>query len=266
MNSNLNTIAIVAVTLVLTGCVTQPRGPDPLQPGATISIRSADVKHVDLDVDGHGAAVGKNFLLGTAGGAAMGAAGGAALGFACGPLVLFCAPIFAVAGAGAGGIVGAVAGTAHGARTGLPAEKAKQFNTVVAETINEAMLHQQLHQRFVDQARAYWTVVDGDATNIVSLKITALRFEQVRDDELKLVMSATARVKSGRRTKVWGFNFDSAQHHVDTWLSDDGALFRQEVDAGMDQLTRNMVMALYQLGTTGYATGARQGAFSIFAS
>ena len=128
------------------------------------------------------------------------------------------------------------------------------------------MLHQQLHQRFVDQARTYWTVVDGDAPNSVSLKITALRFEQVRDDKLKLVMSATARVKTGRRTKVWAFNFDSAQHHVDAWLSDDGVLFRQEVDAGMDQLTRNMVMALYRLGTTGYATGARQGAFSIFAS
>jgi hypothetical protein len=174
------------------------------------------------------------------------------MSLACGPFVLFCAPMFAIAGAGAGVIVGSVAGTVNGVITGLPAEKAKQFNATVTATIDEALLHQQLHQRFVTAANPHWTI-DAGATNRVDLQIKGLRFEQMKDDHLKLVMCASTRVKSPRRTRTWYFKFNGASEHVDTWLSDDGALMQQAVDTGMEHLAGDMVEALYRLGTTGSA-------------
>ena len=253
MNSNRHVITVAVFALLVSGCVTQPTGPDPLQPGvAAISVETAHVKNADLDVDGNGASVGKNLVVGTLGGAVAGAAGGAYMSLACGPFVLFCAPVFAIAGAGAGVIVGSVAGTVNGVITGLPAEKAKQFNATVTETIDEALLHQQLHQRFVTAANPHWTI-DSGAINRVDLQIKALRFEQMKDDHLKLVMCASTRVKSPRRTRTWYFKFDSTAQHIDTWLSDDGALMQQAVDAGMEHLAGDMVEALYRLGTTGSA-------------
>ena len=240
------------VGLVLSGCASQPKFA-PLQrlpEGQTLQLLVSVPPIEAAKVDGDAESVGKGAAVGAGGGAAAGATVGLAESLWCGPYILFCAPVFALVGAGGGAIVGGIAGGVGGAIQGLPAEKAAALESIIAVTVAELDVEQTIRHEFDNNNRDFWHVSQSPVTPQLSFAVEAIFVEQFGKNELSLqtITSLVVRYSANETdsTKRILFKFTSDRYHVDHWIARDGANLRQAVNGGLAESVRQAVAALRQ--------------------
>lgn len=232
-----------------------------IEPEAPLAVGPTVIKTVDFSVESKtlrrskGTAAG---TLGAIGGVALGGVYGFGLGLAaCGPAFFVCSPIAAVAGAGVGGVGGGVTGASLG-RNGISGENAIQFNEASSLLPQKEQLQVTLHAAFRAESSHRW-VIDDTAHDLITLQINKLHFEQLPDDQVRLVANGkvTARI-AGRKRSV-KINHTSKPHHTLEWASTDGMLqdmVDETVDAAAKQAVRKLMHSF--TFTPGVSTMAKQ--------
>jgi hypothetical protein len=235
-------VTITSLAVLLSACATS--GPVPTLPaGKSMTVAQPVIKRIDSAVDskamraGRGAALG---AVGAVGGAAVGSSMGGLLGFACGPAAIICVPVGLAAGAGIGGVGGGVMGAGYGGQGGISGDKAKQFNAVAAELMDEAQLGNRLHTQFSASASEHWVLGD-DGDNTVVLEINSLQFKQLGNEEIQLSIKAEMHVASNGRTRTVAVEQDGVRRHIDYWLDGEGGNFRAEIEDAMQAVAQTMV-------------------------
>ena len=214
---------------------------------------SISVVEVGTDVEtpnakSAGGTVAGGTARGAAAGAGYGAGAGFMMGFACGPLFVICSPIGVVGGVAGGAIFGAAVGGVDSAMSAMPKEKAEALEAVMAGTIADFTESQTLVAHFKSQSGDRWNIRDEGAPIEISLGIEGLAIDQGKNDMLmvKVVnwMMVSYSPEESDTTEPVLFTYVSRQHHVDYWIEDDGANFREAVNEAFEA---NIAKMLEQL-------------------
>ena len=230
---------------LLSACVSNSP-PLHLAGGESIAIQPPLVQRVNVGVDSKLARRSRGTALatlGAVGGTAVGAVGGAVFGLvSCGPAALVCMPLSAVGGAGLGLVAGGGMGAATG-RGGISGKKATEFNEVAGQLIDRDRLGMSLHETFTASASSHW-ILEDTSPNTVKLVIRSLRFVQEPGDIVQLVLDIEMRLDVAQRSATFEFKHVGELQHVDDWLANDGERFHLEVNAAIENVTREMITGL----------------------
>lgn len=219
---------------------------------------------------------------GKAQGKAAGALGGAAIGAGVGALfgalmwaqapdleriARVLAPITIVAGA----LIGAAAGAAAGVRHGMRSEYVDALHRPVEQGLREGSLHDALARRLVEEgaglphyeltyygaagpasdteAPRYGELKDAGFDSVLEVAVTSVGFEANRGDPHSVAFDMRVRtrvVPLGRRDAPPAREFTrrGEWRSVTAWASDDGRLWRHELDEAQAGLAREVSGAL----------------------
>ena len=241
--SRLTTIALIS-TLFFSGCAAQPQ--PTLPPQATLAITDVQARHIDQSVTSKSAAAGKGVVLGTlgmVGGGAVGGVVGGIFGMACGPLAIVCVPMAMAAGAGVGGVAGGAAGAEYGGRGGISGPKAKRFNAVATANMAPERVQRELLAHFSHQAGQRWRIAES-AANQVSVELRSIDFVQPGKERVQLSVNARMHLDVAGKKHTRQFQHVTPPIHIDRWLMDDGALLNHQLEAGLSDITQQMVASI----------------------
>lgn len=231
--------ALASTAFLHTACTPTTIALQPVSSGSRVQIISLEPGKVRQDVDG-----AESVAKGAGTGALTGAGGGIYIAEACGPLILFCAPAFAVVGAG----VGLVGGTIYGAIIALPEEKETEFNRMMATRFSQTSPQRSLEQAFEKHGERIWEIVEASPDAIVKLKLDSFQMKQYSSSELAIHLQASFAASypshSEKETRYFQFNYMGLRHPVDYYLEDEGRYFREEFDRGIASLATQMATSL----------------------
>jgi hypothetical protein len=251
MNQTFRKLAMILLTLSLSACATT-KAPPGLNLGSdnTLHVEDPVVENLDLTLEGKGSAVVKGTALGVvgaAGGAVVGATGGFILGIACGPMFIVCSPMAAVAGAGVVGAGGGAMGAAYGGKGFTSGDKGERFNTHVEKGFEAKKLSWTLYDHLVQDAERRWQL-DPVSDNVVSIRVTSIRMEQLMEQQVQLVLEAEMTATINGETRLFRINQASPDMHIDGWLVHDGRVIWTAVDSELAKLSQTVVQTLVRAG------------------
>jgi hypothetical protein len=226
-------ITLLSTVALMSACASQSKpvalNRIPVDTTVHLDVVKADARLPDASADG--GTYAKNVGGGALAGAGMGAVAGFSMGIVCGPAILICGPIGAMGGAMGGAVFGMGAGTIVAATLQLPQEKAEALDVIIERTVEELDMVEKVSTDFRSATVSSWVYVDDEAAVDISVVIEGIRLEKHKKDHLSMSTATTMVVTShtGDRARVEkrSFRMTSAAHHIDFWIEDNGANFRE---------------------------------------
>lgn len=216
------------------GCAQQHAPLRDIDLGEEIRLSINDQEIRDPQALDTGEAIGSNVVGGMGGGAYLGLSASES----CGAFAIFCAPVFAAAGATAGAIYGLGRGTI----TGLPEKKAEALEELLGELVlGKAPLAATFRDAVVTEMTSRWSVVKTSGVPEVMITFSGLTLKQRASDKLEFLVYAELVVRYGSHpkkdiTEARHFGRSTPTHHVDDWLAENGILLNQELEKAVQSL------------------------------
>jgi hypothetical protein len=211
-----------------------------------LEVQQVDSKLPDASADG--GTYAKNVGGGALAGAGMGAVVGFGMGLACGPAVVLCGPIAAMGGMLGGTVLGIGVGTFSAASLQLPQEKAEAFDVVIAQTLEELDMAEEVSMSFQDLGAAYWNFVDEDAEVNIQIILDGIGLEKHKKDQVTISMATSLIVRRGTgETAIIekrAFETKSPLQHIDYWIDRDGDNFKEEIQLQASRHAQDMYAEL----------------------
>lgn len=239
-------IALLIIVALTSACASQPkhvamtRIPDEAK--VLLDVQSADAKLPDASSDAgtYAANVGGGALLG----AGYGAFTGFGLGLACGPAIVICGPVFAVGGAMGGAVVGIGVGTFSAASLQLPEEKSQALDEIIAQSLEELDMVDEVSTSFRTSGSSRWNFVDEGAEVEIQIILEGIGLEKHEKDQVTISMATSLTVRTGTgegaRIERRTFETTSLLQHIDYWIDEDGVNFREELQLQASWHARDM--------------------------
>ena len=228
-------IALLVIAVVTCACASQPkpvqltRIPDDTK--VLLNVRQADSKLPDASSDG--STYAKNVGAGALAGAGMGAVAGFTMGFACGPAVIICGPIGAMGGAMGGTVFGIGMGTFSAASLQLPQEKAESLDVIIASTLQDPDIIDDVSRHFQTAGASRWDFVDEGEEVEIQIVLEGIGLQKHKKDQVTISMAMSLIVRNGigndANVEKRAFATTSPPHHIDYWIDEDGDNFRGEL-------------------------------------
>jgi hypothetical protein len=212
-----------------------------------LQVQQADTKLPDASADG--GMYAKRVGGGALAGAGMGALIGLSMGLTCGPAVVLCAPIGAIGGLMGGTVFGIGMGTFSAASLQLPQEKAEQFDVVIARTLEELNLSDEVSMSFQRAGDSKWSFVDEEAEVEIQIDLEGIGLQKHKKDHVTISMATSLVVQrgSGETATIEKRSFEttSVPEHIDYWIDGDGDNFREQLQHQAAQHAQDMYVELY---------------------
>lgn len=242
--------AILLILILCTACATKQdySAIQPIPVGETVSVSTVNDNADRANAHNRGESAGRNAAKGAGAGALMGAYGGAVAGAGCGPALVVCSPLMAIVGLGAGTVIGGIGGGIYGAATGLPKDKAAQFEAVVTRTFEERGPALGLPHEFVANSSGRWLISDEQPRHTVILSLESIKVTADKKHVLSLRVTSGMKILSKppleQPARKYTFTYASQTMHIDSWLADDGAALQEELIAAAEVLSADMLFYL----------------------
>ena len=244
-------ITLLVIVALTSACASQRKPAEltdiPNNTTVHLNVQRAESKLPDASSDG--GTYAKKLGVGALAGAGMGAVMGFSMGIACGPAIVICGPIGAIGGAMGGTVFGLGAGTISAASLQLPQKKAEAFDVVIAQTLEDLDLTEEVSISFRDSGASHWHFVEEGAVVEIQIVLEGIGLEKLKKDQVTISMAISLTIRRGAgetaTTERRAFNTTSAAHHIDYWIDRDGDNFREQMQFQASRHAQNMYAELH---------------------
>lgn len=243
-------IALLIIAVLTSACASQPKQVEltriPDDTKVLLDVQRADSKLPDASSDG--STYARNVGAGALAGAGMGAVAGFTMGFACGPAVIICGPIGAMGGAMGGTVFGIGMGTFSAASLQLPQEKAESLDVIIASTLQDLDLTDEVSTSFQTTGVSRWDFVDEGEEVEIQIVLEGIGLRKHKKDKVTISMATSLIVQTGighdANVEKRAFTTTSPPRHIDYWIDKNGDNFREELQFQASRHAQDMFAKL----------------------
>jgi hypothetical protein len=220
---NKQIICAILVLNLLIGCATPQI--TPIRRGEPLSIVFTRSPQADGVIAIRNEDLGSNAKTGAGTGATGGAVAGAIAGLTCGPFFIFCAPVFAAAGAVVGTATGAGVGAGVAIMGELSNEKAAQLRDRVGRVQQSHSLQSELQKNVNDRAQKYWKLGPDQSAARVTIELQDLQLSSMRNEQINctirvLLSVQRAVAKDSKTTEQKMYQYAAPTSSLSIWLDE----------------------------------------------
>jgi hypothetical protein len=246
-------IALLVVVALTSACASQPKPVEltkiPDDTKVLLNVQQANSKLPDASSDG--GTYAKNVGGGALAGAGMGAIAGFSMGIVCGPAIIVCGPIGAMGGAMGGAVFGIGMGTFSAASLQLPQKKAEALDVIIARTLEDLDMTEEMSTSFRTAGAPHWNFVDEGAAVEIQIVLESIGLQRHKKDQVTISMATSLTEKTGTgddaKLKKRAFKTTSSSRHIDYWVDEDGDNFREELQYQLSRHAQDMFAELRTL-------------------
>jgi hypothetical protein len=243
-------IALLVVIALTSACASQPKQVEltkiPDDSKVLLNVQQANSKLPDASSDG--GTYAKNVGGGVLAGAGMGAIAGFSMGIVCGPAILVCGPIGAMGGAMGGAVFGIGMGTISAVSLQLPQEKAEALDVIIARTLEDLDMTEEVSTTFQTAAASRWNFVEKGAAVEIQIVLESIGLQRHKKDQVTISMATSLLVQTGTgdaaKVEKRAFKTRSPSHHIDYWIDKNRDNFREELQFQLSRHAQNMFAEL----------------------
>jgi len=254
---NKQIMGAILVFYLLIGCAAPQITPIPR--GEPISIVFTRSPKADGVIDIRNEDLGSNAKTGAGTGATGGAVAGAIAGLTCGPFFIFCAPVFAAAGAVVGTATGAGVGAGVAIMGELSNEKAAQLRDRVGRVQQSHSLQSELQKNVNDRAQKYWKLGTDQSAALVIIELQDLLLSSKRDEQINCTIRVLLSVQRGvakdsKTTEQKMYQYAAPTSSLSIWLDESSDFIDTVLTSASQQIATQIVS---DLAMTGVWAGAK---------
>jgi hypothetical protein len=244
---NKQIMGAILVFYLLIGCAAPQITPIPR--GEPISIEFTRSPKADGVIDIRNEDLGSNAKTGAGTGATGGAVAGAIAGLTCGPFFIFCAPVFATAGAVVGTAAGAGVGAGVAIMGELSNEKAAQLRDRVGRVQQSHSLLSELQKNVNDRAQKYWKLGTDQSAALVTIELQDLQLSSMRNEQINctirvLLSVQRAVAKDSKTTEQKMYQYVAPTSTLSIWLDESSDFIDTLLTSASQQIAAQIVSDL----------------------